>query len=126
MCDLVAKDLLLQFVERLIALRVVELSRLHRIGAEDRKQFVLAGRRTLSVVAVGRTDHDRHLGLAAGGEHKFRRLNDKLAVEHRSSHADERLARRKRCFFGLVVCALDQLLRRQRAQRRQGCRAVSP
>src|SRR5580704_18400686 len=51
---LVAKYLLLQFVERLIALRVVELSRLARIGAEDCKQFVLVVRRTLSVVAVGR------------------------------------------------------------------------
>src|SRR5580704_7440676 len=94
---LVAKYLLLQFVERLIALRVVEFSRLARVSAEDCKQFVLALRRTLSVVAVSRTDHDRRFRLAAGGEHKFRRLNDKLAVEHRSSHAEEGLARRKCC-----------------------------
>src|ERR1700730_7533092 len=100
---LVAKYLLLQFVERLIALRVVELSRLARVGAEDGKQFVLALRRTLSVVAVGRTDNDRHLRLAAGGQPKFRRLGDKLAVEHRSSHADEALVPRKRCVFALVV-----------------------
>jgi hypothetical protein len=89
----VGKNLLFEFVERLVASRVIELARLIGIRAKLRKQFVLPAGAPDPEVAVVRADNHRHHCLAPGREHRFWRLDGELAVEDRSGDTDDRLAR---------------------------------